>query len=256
MGLVEEARQARLRVLRMIFEAQSSHIGSNLSCIDILTVLFSQMDPNKDEFIASKGWVAASVYYFLVQEGILPPEALDRYCKEGETKYIGLVEPQGVFGLRAAGGSVGYGLSFGVGFALSRKLKGVPGNVYVLMSDGEMNTGMVHEAALTAAHHKLDNLIVVVDNNGLQATGTTDQVLKTDILDLWSAWGWQCNVVDGHNLEHMSRVFKSTVPGQPLVHVADTFKGKGVSFMEDKLEWHYKNLTDEDYKNARAELCT
>lgn len=238
----------------MIYEAQSSHIGSNFSCIDILTVLFERMDVEKDEFICSKGWVAAVVYYFLAEKGVIPKDDLVRYCKPGEEVYIGLVEPQGKFGLRAAGGSVGYGLSFGVGFALARKLAHKPGKVYVLMSDGELNTGMVHEAALTAAHFKLDNLVAIIDNNGLQATGTTDAVLKTDPIELFKAWDWAWNVVDGHNLDSLQCAF-ATSTNKPMVHIADTIKGKGVSFMENELSWHYKNLNDDDYEKAHTELC-
>ena len=132
------ANDARKKVLEMIYRAQSSHIGSNFSCIDILSVLFGRMDLKKDKFIASKGWVAASVYYFLAQKGVIPAADLERYCQPGEEEYIGLVEPRGVFGMEFAGGSMGYGLPAGVGFALAKKLNREEGNIHVLMSDGEM----------------------------------------------------------------------------------------------------------------------
>src|SRR3989344_673159 len=132
------ATEARKTVLTMVYKAQSSHEGSNLSSIDILTVLFDKMDVKRDKFIASKGWVAASVYYFLAQRGIIPKEDLERYWKPGEEKYIGLVEPHGVFGLEFASGSMGFGLPAGVGFALAKKMDKDSGKVHVLMSDGEM----------------------------------------------------------------------------------------------------------------------
>jgi len=249
------ARTARLNVLDMIYAAQSSHIGSNFSCIDLIDTLFKRIDPVIDEFVCSKGWVAATVYYYLTSKGVIPEDALDRYCKEGEEEWIGLVEPKGVFGLRAAGGSVGYGLSFGVGFAKARKLARRPGQVYVLMSDGEMNTGMVWESAQVASHHQLNNLVAIVDYNKLQATGTTDQVLALGSLaDKWRAFDWRVSEIDGHDPTAIDAALDRRYLS-PHIIIAHTTKGKGVSFMENKLEWHYKNLSDEDYENAKQELC-
>src|SRR3989344_1116289 len=144
------ARAARKRVLEMVYKAQSSHIGSNFSSIDILAVLFEKMDMKKDKFIASKGWVAASVYYFLAEKGIIPKEDLERYCLPDEKEYIGLVEPHHKFGLEFAGGSMGYGLPGGVGFALAKKLNNESGKIHVLMSDGEMKIGTTWEVILIA----------------------------------------------------------------------------------------------------------
>src|SRR3989344_5329208 len=144
------ATEARKTVLRMIYEAQSSHIGSNFSAIDVLAVLFEKMDMEKDKFIASKGWIAASVYYFLAEKGIIPKEDLERYCRPGEKEYIGLVEPHHKFGLEFAGGSMGYGLPAGVGFALAKKLNNEEGDIHVLMSDGEMKIGTTWEVILIA----------------------------------------------------------------------------------------------------------
>lgn len=256
MDYAAQARVARIAVLNMIHAAQSSHIGSNFSCIDILTVLFEHMNVEQDEFICSKGWVAASVYYFLAEKGIIPKEHLERYCKEGEETYIGLIEPQGKFGLRAAGGAVGYGLSFAVGFALSKKLKDDQGKVYVLLSDGEMDCGMVWESAKVAVKYKLDNLIAIVDNNGFQATGRKTEILPTgNLFAIWNQLGWNAQPIDGHDFSEIHSSLLSSFPNLPKILLANTTKGKGVSFMENKLEWHYRNVTPPLYQQAVTELC-
>ncbi|MDO8663590.1 MAG: 1-deoxy-D-xylulose-5-phosphate synthase N-terminal domain-containing protein, partial [Candidatus Wildermuthbacteria bacterium] len=152
----EIAKQARIKVLDLIYRAQVSHIGSNFSCIDLLTVIFENADLDKDKIILSKGWVAASLYYFLWRKGRITKEELDSFCRPG-SKFIGLAEPI-IPEIPAAGGSMGFGLPFGVGFALAKKLKKENGKVFVLMSDGEMQIGTTWESALIGAHHKLDNL--------------------------------------------------------------------------------------------------
>src|SRR3989344_1802973 len=195
----EVARNARETVLRMIYHAQSSHIGSNFSCIDILSVLFEKMDIKKDKFIASKGWVAASVYYFLAEKGISPKEDLERYCGPNEEVYIGLVEPQGKFGLEFAGGSMGFGLPAGIGFALAKKLNNDEGKIHVLMSDGEMQIGTAWESVLIAKQHSLSNLVVWVDNNRLQAMGPTKEILNVEPIDeRVKSFGWAVQRVNGH----------------------------------------------------------
>jgi transketolase len=257
-GFAEKARQARISVLNMIHEAGSSHIGSNYSAIDVLTVLFDKMSTASDEFICSKGWIAASIYYFLSEKGVLPKEELTRYCKPGEEVYIGLVEPQGKWGLRAAGGAVGYGLSFAVGFGLSKKLKGDPGNVFVLMSDGEMDVGMVYESMLHAAHLQLDNVIAIIDKNNFQATGRPSEVLNIEPIDeKWKNCGWVTLRCDGHDHNAIESTLERAINlkgDSPKVIIADTVKGKGVSFMEDQLKWHYLDVNDEHYRAALKEL--
>lgn len=253
----ERAKSARLKVLDMIFKAQSSHIGSNFSCIDILAVLFSKIDFSKDKFICSAGWKAASVYYFLYEKGIVTEQELDSYC-QGDSPFIGLVEPMGRPGLEFAGGSMGYGLPAAVGFALAKKMKGEEGTVYCLMSDGELAIGTTWEAALIAAHHKLDNLVVIVDQNGFQAMGTTDDILNTNRTDVWYDLGWETHYIKGHNFENMEAALSTYYPngGQPapLIIFADTVKGKGVSFMENNNLYHYKNLSLVEYGLAKEEL--
>src|SRR3990167_10363431 len=168
------AKDARLRVLDLIYGAQTSHIGSNFSCIDILAVLFEKIDLDKDKFVLSKGWVAASLYYFLWRKGRITEEELNSFCKEG-SKFIGLAEPI-TPDIMIAGGSMGLGLPGAVGLALAKKIKKEEGKVYVLMSDGEMQSGTFWESILITRHHKLDNLVILVDYNGLQAMGETRDV--------------------------------------------------------------------------------
>lgn len=278
------ATEARQKVLDMVYTAQSSHIGSNFSCIDILTVLFEQMNLKKDKFICSKGWVAASVYYFLAEKGLIPKEDLERFCREGETEYIGLIEPRGKFGLEFAGGSMGYGLPAGVGFALSKKMKmGLcteevctcdggcikgHGNVYVLMSDGEMQCGTTWESAMIAGTRGLNNLVIFVDCNELQATGRVDKVLPIEpLVQKWLSFGWKVTEVDGHDFEQILTSLEEDFeldPGpvtratslqlQPLIVICHTIKGKGVSFMENQNLFHYKALSEEEYSLALKEL--
>ena len=243
------AQDARRAVLTMIFEAQSSHIGSNFSCIDILAVLFEKMDLKKDKIIFSKGWAAASAYYFLAQKGVIPKEDLSRYCKPNEEHYIGLVEPT-VPGIHFAGGSMGYGLPAGVGFALSKKMKDEEGMIYVLMSDGEFAIGTTWESLLLARHHKLDNLVVIIDHNGLQAMGTIDDILKMSIPFPFTA-------IDGHDFQALDTIFDTTQTTHtetPFIIDAITIKGKGVSFMENNNLYHYKPPSKEEYDLAVNEL--
>ena len=255
------ALEARKAVLHLIYQAQTSHIGSNFSCIDILTVLYNianidkDLKEDRDRIAISKGWVAASVYYFLAEKGIIPKEDLKTYCKEG-SKYIGLVEPY-VRVIEAAGGSMGFGLPFGIGFALAKKLKKEKGKVFVLMSDGEMQTGTTWESAFIASHHNLDNLFVIVDVNELKAMGRVKEILNIEPLkDKWEVFGWEVREIDGHNFEEIEKSLTGShlYKGKPIIIIAKTIKGKGVSFMEGNNLYHYKAPSDEEYQKALKEL--
>jgi len=255
------ANDVRKTVLRLIYKAQTSHIGSNFSCADILTVLYNIADIDKDlkedrdRIIVSKGWVAATVYTLLAEKGIIPKEDLETYC-DGVSKYVGLAEPC-VRGIEAAGGSMGFGLPFGVGFALAKKIKKEKGKAFVLMGDGEIAIGTTWESALIAAHHKLDNLFVIVDFNGLQAMGKVEEILNVKPLkDKWEAFGWEVRGIDGHNFEEIEKSLTapSVGEGKPIVIIAKTIKGKGVSFMEGKNLYHYKAPSEEEYQMALKEL--
>jgi len=245
------ATQARIKVLELIYKAQTSHIGSNFSAIDIMAVLFEKINPEKDIFVLSAGWKAAALYYFMWRKGMITKEELNSYCQTG-SKWIGLSEPVHTF-IKFAGGSMGMGLPAAVGFALSKKLKGEEGKIYCLMSDGEMQIGTSWESVLIAAHHKLDNLVVIVDRNGFQAMGKIKEILNVNLKDFK---GWDECVVDGHDYEDLERnIFKfANEYNTPTMIHADTIKGKGVSFMENNNLYHYKNLSEEEYNLALKEL--
>lgn len=251
------ATDARKKVLEMIYKAQTSHIASNFSCLDILTVLFEKMDPRKDKFIASKGWIAASVYYFLAKKGIIPEKDLERYCQPGEKKYIGLIEPQGKFGLEFAGGSMGYGLPAGTGFALAKKLKKEEGTIYVIESDGGMQVGQTWEAVQIARQHKLNNLVLIVDDNSLQAMGETKKILNIHPLDKkLKIFGWDVKKINGHNFRQIEKAFRQAQGKlkKPLAIIAKTIKGYPISFMSGNNLYHYKNLSKQEYLKALKEL--
>ncbi|MDP2363234.1 MAG: 1-deoxy-D-xylulose-5-phosphate synthase N-terminal domain-containing protein, partial [Ignavibacteria bacterium] len=176
----EIARQSRVKCLELVFKAQTSHIGSLMSCADIMAVLFGKVDLDRDKFILSAGWKVCMLYYHLWRKGRITKEELDSYCHPG-SKFIGLAEPI-IPEIPAAGGSMGFGLPFGVGFALAKKLKKEKGKVFVLMSDGEMQCGTTWESALIASHQRLNNLFVVVDANELQAMGKVKEILNIEPL--------------------------------------------------------------------------
>lgn len=255
------AIDARKTVLGMIYKAQTSHIGSNLSCIDILAVLYMGVVQNlekdlrqdRDRVILSKGWAAASLYYFLAEKGVIPREDLETYCMPG-SKYIGLAEPV-VRGVEAAGGAMGHGLPMGTGMALGAKRAGEQWHTYIVMSDGEMDSGTTWESALIASHHKLDNLTVIIDYNKWQAIGRTNEVLNLEPLkDKWKAFGWEVLEIDGHNYQEIENALKHRATGKPVAIIAHTTKGKGISEMEDKIEWHYRNIPEDVYNRAIEEL--
>ena len=256
----QKSREARLKVLDLIYAAQTSHIGCNYSCIDIMTVLFDKIDLDKDKFILGKGWSAAALYYFLYKKGRLTLKELNSYCKDG-SKYIGLAEPVHK-DIPFAGGSIGMGIAAGVGYAMSKKLKGEEGNVYVLEGDGGFQCGINWEAMMIAAHHKLDNLIILVDNNGYQGMGKTNDILSSDdILRKLEAFGLYASNHNGHNFEEIETVLDAVVAPKPsewgkrpYALVFDTIKGKGVSFMENNNLWHYLYVDAKDYAKAKEEI--
>jgi len=249
------AKDARVKVLDLIYSAQSSHIGSNFSCIDILTVLFDKVDLDKDRIILSAGWKAASLYYFLWKKGRITEEELNSYCQEG-SPFIGLAEPIHK-DIPVAGGSMGLGLPMAVGLAMAKKMQGKDGTVYVLMSDGEMNCGTTWESAAIAAHNKLDNLVVIVDKNDFQAMGETANILQMEHLGFrFKSFDWSQITVDGHDYRRIAHGLNTRMfAGAPHVVIAQTVKGKGVSFMENENLWHYKAPNEDEYLKAKAELC-
>jgi len=259
------ATEIRKKIVRMHAKSGSSHIGSALSVVDILTVLYFDIlkinlkNPwveNRDRFILSKGHAASALYATLSQQGFFPEEILDEYCIDGG-RLPGHSTMHCVLGVEVSTGSLGHGLPMSVGIAVAAKHDGYKYRVFVLLSDGECDEGSVWEAAMFAAHHKLDNLIVIIDRNELQAFGRTEEVVNLEPLgDKWAAFGWVVKEIDGHNFleieDALCRVpFKKN---RPSIIIAHTIKGKGVSFMENQLAWHYKSPNKEQLEIALKEL--
>lgn len=245
----ELARQARLKVLEMVHRAKTSHIASNFSVIDIGTVLYENLKEG-DEVVWSKGWAAATIYYFLAKQGKIPEADLEKFP---QSPYFGLAETS-VSGVHVSGGSMGHGLPVAVGMALSKKRAGEPGRVFCIISDGECNEGTTWESAAVAAQHKLDNLTVFVDQNKWQAMGRTSEVLDIQIADVFLAFKWEAYEGDGHEYSGIEEIISNYSNSTPRVVVCDTIKGKGVSFFEDHLVYHYKHVDDDEYERAKKEL--
>lgn len=243
------AKEARKAVLGMVHRAGTSHIASNFSVIDIAAVLYEQLGA-EDKVVWSKGWAAATIYHFLAKQGKIAEADLQTFPN---APYLGLAEPS-VPGVEVAGGSMGHGLPVAVGMALAKKRAGEAGNVYCIMSDGEMNEGTTWESAMLAGHHGLDNLLVFIDCNKWQAMGRTRDVLDLEPLDvLWRAFKWRAGRVDGHDVMQIYRAFARR-SDRPSVIICDTIKGKGVKMFEDSLLYHYKNVDEPTYKKALKEL--
>lgn len=234
------ARDSRLTVLDLVFKAQSSHVGSNFSCSEILAVLYESYSP--DQIIVSKGWVAATVYFHLVRKGVLPPEALTTYCEPG-SPYIGLIEP--LPGIPFACGSMGSGFPMAVGRAIAWPEK----QIVVVVSDGEIDCGSTWEASNIARHFDLKNLTVIIDANGHQAMSRTKDVLG--IIPETAFPGWNVHQIDGHDCD---AIVDALGNNGPKVIIAKTEKGHGVSFMIDKNEWHYRAPNLDEYEAAKKEL--
>lgn len=256
----ELARQARIRVLSMIYKAQTSHVASNFSVIDIMTVLYENLKEG-DEVVVSKGWAAASIYYFLAKQGKIPEEDLDKFQNE---EYLGLAETS-VPGVLVNGGSVGHGLSVSAGIALGKKRAEEKGTVYCIMSDGELNEGSTWEAAAFAAHHKLDNLVAIIDKNGWQAMGKTSEVVDIEPMHAFRGFHWAVSQINGHDYSSLEGTIQAAGKTDhsvdthfpvdyPRAVICETIKGKGVSFMEDHLLYHYRNIDDATYELALKEL--
>lgn len=263
--LVTQAKEIRQTILSMIVAAHASHIGSSYSIVELLVFLYNKvlkidpkkpLDPNRDRFILSKGWAVSALYAILAKKGFFKKELLNTYCING-SKLVGTATRNGIPGIEATTGSIGHGLPIGVGMALAGKLQQKNYRVFVLIGDGECNEGSTWEAILQAGQYKLDNLIVIVDYNKWQAYGRIKDVLNLEpFAKKWKSFHWSVKIINGHNFNEISRVCLS-IPfekNQPNVIIAHTIKGRGVSALEDKNEWHYRTPTDEIIKIAEKEL--
>ena len=259
------AQEIRKKIVRMIFRSQTSHIGSALSCVDILTVLYfrilhidpnSPQDPGRDRFILSKGHAASALYATLAQRGFFPEEVLKGYCIDGG-RLSGHSTMGSVPGVEVSTGSLGHGLPLGIGMALAARHDRNKYRVFILLSDGECDEGSTWEGVMFASHHKLDNLIAIIDYNKLQAFGRIEEVVNLEPLrDKWAAFGWEVKEIDGHNFTQIEEAL-CEVPfkkNKPSIIIAHTIKGKGVSFMENQIAWHYKSPDKEQLEVALKEL--
>ncbi len=263
--LEDRARETRKWVIKMTHTAGSGHPGGSLSATDILTVLyFHSMNgnpkepnwPDRDRFVLSKGHAAPALYATLAQAGYFDMEELN-HLRELGSMLQGHPDSKRTPGVEASTGSEGQGLSMGIGMALGGKLDRRFYRVYVMIGDGEMDCGQTWEAAMAAAHFKVDNLTVFVDANGLQLDGPTQQIMSTEPIEFkWKSFGWHTIEINGHDIKDIIHAIDQSkkIQGKPTVIIAKTIKGKGVSFMEGAVEFHGKAPNDEEYEQAMIEL--
>ena len=263
--LSRKARRIRAQLVRMSHAGKAPHLGSALSCVDILLTLYWSVaavdpqrpdEPKRDRIILSKGHAAAALYATLAERGFWDRRLLDTYACDG-SQLPEQMSPQCVPGVEAATGSLGHGLSLGLGMALAARIQGLPYRVWVVLSDGECNEGSVWEAAMFGAAQRLDHVTAIVDYNGWQATGRSDEILQLQPLEeKWRAFGWASTSVDGHDVRALDAALRPRhgMPPAPRAIIARTVKGKGVSFMEDDNNWHYRIPNVEEMRKACAEL--
>ncbi len=259
------AKRMRLKALDLTFKSgkKGAHIGPALSCMEIMAVLYGNVlnvdaevpgDVDRDRFISSKAHSVLAQYTALNEMGFISDEKLNTFQENG-TQFGGHPVFNLEHGLEYTGGSLGMALSVGVGMALDAKLKGRTNKVYILVGDGELDEGSNWEAVLSAAQFKLDNLVVIVDKNGLQYDGLTSEIMNIDSLqDKFAAFNCKTNVVDGHNVRELLNIFHDLSDKCPHVVIAKTVKGKGVSFMENRREWHHSQLSQKQYEQAIEEV--
>lgn len=262
--LKQKSIEYRKKILKYIVKAKAGHTGGSLSCTDILNVLYNEImnvspenftSPDRDRYIQSKGHTVEALFVVLADQGFFPEEDLNTLCQY-QSHYIGHPTRK-VNGVEQNTGALGHGLPIAVGTALAGKLDKKNYKVYTLMGDGEMPEGSNWEAALTAAHYKLDNLCAIVDKNSLQITAPTADVCNTDPLDeKWKAFGWAVREIDGNDVEALRSTFQDLPfeEGKPSVIIAHTTKGKGVSYMENVLKWHHGVPSADEYDLAIKEL--
>jgi transketolase len=265
-ALAAKARLLRARIIETSSRTGTPHLGSCLSCVDILVAAYFSVlridpadprAPGRDRFILSKGHGAPALFQVLALAGFFPEAMLDTYGQDGSLFAEHPPTPDRLAGIEAATGSLGHGLPIGLGMALAARIQQRQYNVYALLSDGECNEGSVWEAAMLAAAQRVSNLCVVVDFNKWQATGRSEEVMKlAPLADKWRAFGWRTREIDGHDpaalVDALAGFFPA--PDQPTAIIAHTIKGKGVSFMEDDNNWHYRIPTREEVRLAKIEL--
>jgi transketolase len=259
-----QAQRTRADVLRMIHFAKCAHVGSSLSMIDLLTVLYEKVlrvDPSRpdwtarDRFILSKGHACAGLYAVLASRGFFPKDWLNDFYRDG-ARLAGHVTWNGIPGIEVSTGALGHGLAIGCGMALVGKGNAQGYRVFVMLSDGECDEGAIWEAALFAPHHCLDNLVVIIDYNKIQSLAAVNDVLALEpFAAKWKAFGWSVQEIDGHDFDQIEAALKAPTPDKkPTCIIAHTIKGKGVDFMENQVLWHYRFPNDQELAAALAQL--
>ena len=260
------AADVRARIIENAHKTHTPHLGSCLSCTDILVAAYfhtlridpaKPADPDRDRFILSKGHGAAALFQVLALRGFYPLSMLDTYGEDGGIFAEHPPTPDHLAGIEAATGSLGHGMPMGLGMAMAARIQKRSYNVIALLSDGECNEGSIWEAAMLAAAQKVERLAIVIDFNKWQATGRSEEVLAlSPLADKWRAFGWHAHEIDGHDMGALVKLL-SNVPdggGKPIAIVAHTVKGKGVSFMEDDNNWHYRIPTADEVVASKKEL--
>ena len=258
------AKQMRRMALDMTLSAgpKGAHVGGGFSCMEILAVLYGEvlrldhknpLDPQRDRFLASKNHCTLAHFPALVEAGYLKEEELCTFSRDG-SRLIGYpYDPR--IGLEYSGGSLGMAISFGIGQALAAKWKEQPQRVYVLMGDGELNEGSIWEAFMSAAQYRLDNLTAIIDRNHLSYDGNTEDIMGLDDISAkLKAFNWHVETCNGHDIADLLRAFGKKEKGRPTAIIAETVKGKGLPFAEGRPEWHQKAMTEEQYRQALAEI--
>jgi transketolase len=261
--LVLKSLQYRRRIIELVKHAGAGHTGGDLSCIDILNVLYNRIlrvspaafsDPGRDRYVQSKGHCVEALYVVLAERGFFPDSALETVCQY-QSAYVGHPTRK-VPGIEQNTGALGHGLPLSIGMALAARMDATGARVFTLLGDGELAEGSNWEAAMAAAQHKLGNLTAIIDCNQLQITGRTRDVMSSEPLDQkFAAFGWEVRVVDGHDVAALTEVLRTPLAeDRPGLVIARTIKGKGVSFMENETKWHHGVPNDEEYVLALAEL--
>jgi len=265
MKLKEKVEELRGLIFKTICNGGGGHIPASLCIVEILTVLYHNIlninpkepdDPDRDRFILSKGHAGVALYAVLADKGFFDKKHLKTFGKKG-TILGGHPDMHKVPGVEASTGSLGHGFPFAIGMALSAKLNKKDYRVFALLGDGECQEGSIWEAALFAPQYKLDNMVAIIDYNKLQALDRLDKIISLEpIIDKWKAFGWEVREVDGHSIMALNKVFKSVpfVSGKPNLILANTLKGKGISFMEDVAIWHYRMPNSKEMTIACKEL--
>ena len=262
--LTNLSKDIRRQILKMIVKSEASHIAPSYSIVELLVYLYEKAlrinpkkpkDPNRDIFILSKGWGVSGLYSILVHKGFFDKKLLDEYCNDGG-KMIAMTTINDIPGIEATTGSAGHGLPIGAGMAMGMKLNKIDKRVYVIVGDGECDEGAIWETALIAAHHKLNNLIAIIDYNKWQSFGRTNEVLNLEPLkEKWRAFNWKVQEINGHNFKEIESAINNShlSKDSPTVIIAHTVKGKGLSIIEDNNDYHYKTPREKELIVAKQE---